>query len=516
MRKAHLLGRSIAAFLLVFLGFALQGAWPVPDVNEPHYVGKMIAYWDRNWIANDPFLSSADAHPIFYAVFGWPSLLLNAETFTWLARGAGWALVAGGWFTFARQLLPGPAQIVLAGLLFGLLQERFNMAGEWVIGGIEAKVPAYGLVFFGLAALVRKRWNLAFVCFGAAAAFHVLAGGWALLAGILSWIVYRRGQLNLRESVPGLAAAVLLALPSALVALRLSWGVDSTTLEEAYQIYLFRLGHHLSLFRLPGGAVDRFILLIFCWYLLERINRPAAEDQSFRLFVMASLAIAALGCVLSFLELVNPKLAASLLRYYWFRLADVMLPAAVALAATRLTVQQPLSRSSQTRLAAVLLWGIAAVHVVYCGYSRLGARIPRADENQVEDYAAWKELCQWVATSGDVPRGSRFLTPRTSYTFRWYARRADIVNWKDIPQDAPSIVRWWHTLCKVHAYRDPAGRLRWLPNLAYGGTERLRKVASEVGADFVIAPVWPPLDLPIVFKNSTYAVYRITEPSDTP
>ena len=69
--------------------------------------------------------------------------------------------------------------------LFVGLMDRCQMAGEWVVGGVEAKGIAYVLVFLGLDSLVRDRWNRALLLFGAAAAFHVLVGGWtAVAAGI--------------------------------------------------------------------------------------------------------------------------------------------------------------------------------------------------------------------------------------------------------------------------------------------------------------------------------------------
>ena len=34
-----------------------------------------------------------------------------------------------------------------------------NLAGEWVIGGIEGKVPAFGFVLLALAQMVQRRWQ---------------------------------------------------------------------------------------------------------------------------------------------------------------------------------------------------------------------------------------------------------------------------------------------------------------------------------------------------------------------
>ncbi len=500
---------DIAAIAVLFLAFALQGAWPVPDVNEPHYVGKMISFWNKDWVRGDPFLESADAHPVFFAIFGWPSLFLEAETFTWLARLVGWCLVAVGWYVLARHLLPFRWQAVMAGILFGCLQERLNAAGEWVIGGIEAKVPAYGFVFLGLAAFVRQRWNGAWLCWGVASAFHVLVGGWAFLVGLGTWALHERSWTGLRKVLPGLLAGGAWAFLGLVPAIRLNWGVDSETSLLAAQIYLYRLGHHLSLLRLGSGALDKFLLLLFVWFLLSRLGSFEPSCKLFRWFVGGSLGLAAVGAALSFAEWFLPEKAPMLLRFYWFRLADVMLPAGVAIAAVGLMGASGPAHAAGTRTYCLIVGGVVALHLASCCYLRVTVRVPRADENQVEDYLAWRDLCRFVRESGQIPAGSRFLTPRTSYTFRWYARRADLVNWKDIPQDAPSIVRWWHTLTEVHAYRDSAGRMKWLPSIAHAGTSAVRTLARKYEVSHVIAPVWPPLELPEVYRNTTYVIYEI-------
>ena len=42
---------AIVEVVLIFAVFFLHGAWPVPDVNEPHYLSKAKHYWDPNWCA---------------------------------------------------------------------------------------------------------------------------------------------------------------------------------------------------------------------------------------------------------------------------------------------------------------------------------------------------------------------------------------------------------------------------------------------------------------------------------
>ena len=63
------------------------------------------------------------------------------------------------------------------------LVDHANFAGEWAVGGVEAKCFAYGFVLLGLAAIARGDWRTPWLWFGAASAFHVLVGGWAVLCG---------------------------------------------------------------------------------------------------------------------------------------------------------------------------------------------------------------------------------------------------------------------------------------------------------------------------------------------
>ena len=94
MPKARTGLRPLLELLIVFALFALHGAWPVPDVNEPHYLTKAHHTWDSQWLAGDLFLEAPPAHRVFNFTFGWLSLLTSLETFAWCGRLASWLLQA--------------------------------------------------------------------------------------------------------------------------------------------------------------------------------------------------------------------------------------------------------------------------------------------------------------------------------------------------------------------------------------------------------------------------------------
>lgn len=165
--------RAACEIGLIFLLFFLQAGWPAPDVNEPHYLSKARHYWDPAWCANDFFCASADAHQVFYWTFGWLTQLLPFATVAWLGRILTWALVAWAWRRLSWSLVPAAWYSVLSAALWVMLTDRCQMAGEWVIGGVEAKGFAYALVLLGIEALVRGRWTGAWLLFGAASSSHI-------------------------------------------------------------------------------------------------------------------------------------------------------------------------------------------------------------------------------------------------------------------------------------------------------------------------------------------------------
>ena len=513
---------AVAEVVLVFAVFFFEGAWPVPDVNEPYYLGKAIHFWNPDWVPNDPFLDSADTHQVFYFTFGWLSLWLSPGLLAWVGRLLTWGLLAWAWRRLSHAFIPRRWFAVLTAALFVCFLERFQVAGEWVVGGIEAKGFAYVLVFLGLEALVRNRWNRMWLLFGGAAAFHVLVGGWAVVAAGLGWLLLRDERPTLRSMWPAMLGGFLLSLPALIPCLRLTWGVDPQIVSRAHEIYVFeRLAHHLVPTRFPPAFVDRSVLLVLLLLVLEWITPADGARRRLRTFVFGAMMIAGAGLAIGLLEYVSRPLAAALLRFYWFRLWDVAVPLAVALVGTRFALDALQTRPRSGKWALAVAITVAALHVGGCAVRTIVPTVPRADrqrdfqdrDRQIYDYLAWRAACRWVAESGEVPAHARFLTPRMSRTFKWYARRSEVVTWKDVPQDARSIVQWWRALHAVYATRRPQGGYRWYNSLAEGGTERIKRVGRMGGADYVLTVRWPRLALPVVYENHSYVIYQLPDPS---
>lgn len=511
----------VVEIALVFAVFFLQGAWPVPDVNEPYYLSKAIHFWNRDWAPGDFFLNSADAHQVFCFTFGWLSLLLPLPAVAWFGRLVTWGLMAWAWWRLSFALVPRRWFSVLTAALFVCLMERFHMAGEWVIGGVEAKGFAYVLVFLALEALVRNRWNRVWLLLGAASAFHVLVGGWSAVAASVAWLALGNQRPPLKSMWLALLGGFLLSLPGLIPSLALNWGVDPQIVSEANQIYVFqRLAHHLAPSEFPPVYLCRFMLLLLALLALDRSTPMDSPCHRLRMFVVGAIAIMAAGMLINVLVPFDKALAAGLLRFYWFRLSDVAVPLAIAMFGARYVMGALRTQPRWGKCALGVGIMIAGVHVGWYAIMRPFPRLPRADQGRVYDYSAWRRACAWVVKEGNVPPDASFITPIMSQTFKWYTGRSEVVTWKEVPQDARSIVQWSQRMHEIYYTGTDEPGKRWYGSLGWLGAERLRRLAAEYQAEYVLTAKYdthlastlrpaPKVDLPVAYENQWYIIYRL-------
>ena len=131
----------------------------------------------------------------------------------------------------------------------------------------------------------------------------------------------------------------------------------------------------------------------------------------------------------------------------------------------------PPNRCRPCWLALAIL--VAAFHVGDRAIDRIAPRPPRS--HRLADFEAWHAACEWVANSGKIPPGARFLVPRLAQTFKWYTGHSDVATWKDVPQDAKSIVQWWDRIQDIYATGQAAARAALVRSVGRAG----RRAASD-------------------------------------
>ncbi len=585
---------ALAWLTLMGLFFFYAGDAP-PNVNEAHYLAKAKNFWNPAWCSRDLLVASGKAHTLFYWFFGWPTKWWSLSTTAWIGRIVGWGMIAAGLIRLCSSLrLPSSLAVVVAIIwLAGI--EHGNLAGEWVVGGIEAKVPAYGFVLFGIAEMLQRNWNRVWLLFGTAAAFHVLTGGWAVVAGAVAFYWLERirrdpAAVKVRFFTPALFAGGAISMAGLLPAMAMSSGASAAESTSAARIYTyFRLSHHL----LPSAFhrdwyVRHFVLslvTLICLAGQRRLSMAQRASSAFQrdavrnagtniddvltwrklpacvsriaswkltplsvpafldaltVFTIAAMGISICGLFIGMLPAVAPDLASKLLRFYWFRLADVITPLALGCSVAGI-LHATYGRYAAARIpfwvrpweslridasgaAFLVSLGIFLSACGFAGWSTwhwMSGGVPISHSNDLlglhrnADYAEqrrtmqdWIKVCRFVRAN--TTEDAVLLTPRHQQSFKWYAERAEVVNWKDIPQDVVTLREWARRFVEIYPFELSTMRV----TIRY---DRLREFRRKYNVNWMVVDrrvVGPQLPLVQVYplgdeRNATYAIYRL-------
>lgn len=484
---------------------------PAPMVNEAHYLCRLKHYWTPGYCPGDLFLESPDAHYTVVWLFGWVTRFLSLTATAWLGRLLSWALLAIAWRRLVGRVSNLPFLAPLAAALLWLGVDQGNLAGEWIFGGFEAKSLAYGFVLLGLTDAIDARWNRAWVLLGVASAMHALVGGWSVVALGAVWLT-TKDRPALPSMAPGLLIGGLLSLAGVLPALALNGEATAEQVREADHIYTyFRLPHHLALLsKEPGWLTDRAgrhavvvaLLALLTW------ARSASDRRSIHLLIRFAWAAETVSLVGFVIGWIDPPWAASALKYYWHRLADIATPLAVTLLLIEAIDAGWRTRRGVAALAACVLTLLVGWNLGAAAHQRTQRPIAPCDK-RMRDPAAWREMCDWVREN--TPTDALVLVPQTSQSFKWWAERGEVVTRKDIPQDALSMIEWRRRLSDVFqigAWGD--GTIRWAPSYAHLGAGRLRELAEAYGADYALDQAsWRDADVPLRHRASLPIVHRV-------
>jgi hypothetical protein len=404
-------------------------------------------------------------------------------------------------------------------MLLVTLVDWTEFSGEWIVGGVEGKAFAYAFACWGLVALAEGKWQQVWPRLGLASAFHVLVGGWSVLAALAVWCSQPRpGRPPLLTMGPALVVGGLLALPGLLPALLLTDGASAEVVDQANEIYVFqRLPHHLAPLTQASGLLEtkalRFGLLLvgfvalrfFC--LQQPVSSPEQQRSLGALerlmrFAVAALLISLAGLVWELATWNQPALAARLLKFYFFRLADIALPLATSLMVGWLTARGLARRARWALVLLTLAVVLPSAHLLALSGTRHQSGKPPA-ARKLKHFPSYLQACAWAQQQ--TPTDALFLVPQRAYTFKWYAGRSDLVTWKDIPQNAPDVVAWYQRFLDI--YPPDRGVTPLERSLAGRGTTALVALTRQYHVDYLLTRAKPRLALPVAYTNRHYTIY---------
>ena len=538
---------SIVVIAGLFQAVSLLSS-PIPGVNEPHYLCKARAFSDPTWCDGDFFLTSTNAHYCFFWLVGPLTQYFSFDSVALFGRAVSALMLAVGWTVLGRAIGLSAASRIMAAGAFAFLSQLGSFSGEWLLGGFESKVAAWG---FGLCAAgfwIRGMMKTcpgwmatAGICCGAGAMLHPVVGGWIAVCICMAWLMdfvtayLTRRSTNVVKSIVGIVsfsiATIIVALPGLAPALRLvlDHSLNQKDRELALFIQVFwRLKHHLDPTELmPSQWMYAVALLattvIAASLLRSRWNSELSSDKRdsptsshvpassgsnaaialLLKFFLAAVIIALAGVLIGWhfvaaKDMNDWQWRAALLKFYPFRTFDALLPIVAGLLTVRLL---------QCRFA------ISANHIlsrktfamaIFCGLPFVPATLYRSETPpgySADQYADWQQACQWI--QAETPKDALILTPRESCAFKWLAERAEYVCYKDCPQDAAGILEWNRRLWWLH---------QWTLNSSMDGvydSVDLQKLRSETDCDFIVTRILGPFEARPIWKGKHWQVVAV-------
>jgi hypothetical protein len=189
-----------------------------------------------------------------------------------------------------------------------------------------------------------------------------------------------------------------------------------------------------------------------------------------------------------------------LLKLYPFRIADLVVPFTLAVTVAHISIARVTAFPSPHRRALVA-GGFAIAYVtalLWPGVDRNPSRMTPAVK------ADWIAALHWVAA--ETPGDSLLWTPDEDWAVKWFAARAEFVNFKDCPQDADGIVEWYERRVQLAEWKRAAAAD------GHFTSEELGLLHAQTGITHIVLSRMGPIDAEPVFANGSFRVYALASP----
>jgi hypothetical protein len=522
----NILWQTIAITLVLSLRLLFDGNVEPKSWNEADVLPLAKHYIDRQWISQDWYLDRGAGYRfLFQTIAGWLAIHFGFLATSIIGRLSCYILVAWGFVLIGKQL-----QLEFRYLLLAVILATFPgwkqgaIAGEWFVGGFEAKSLAYSMVMLAIPLMLGKRYLGMTLLLGLATSFHVLVGGWAFVT-TLFWLCFRPNIRLFKLKRIGFLLILLYILGSIFAIPAVAEQLLSPELASAIPpsyIYVFlRLPHHLNprSWHLLFWLSLVLYICLFAWSLvsLKRLaNRQKLQRADLRRFELAEFALMSLipfgiGIIVSFFDTQGRWL-----QYYPFRFGDIILPIVTCL----LFCCWLQSRATtKAKWLTILLGFILSIQSVIFSHQALALKdFPSAAQNVDPQ---WKVMSHWI--KDNTPQDAVVVSHPVELTnFTWLTERGTIAKVKLLPQTEAEILEYFERLDDLSGdrvlrpYVDRGSiDLKTLVDILSEGYENLNTqealvLMQKYHAGYFLTDIQHPLDLPIAHRYDPYLLYRAT------
>lgn len=495
------------------------------SVNELHHLPLSRHFVDPTWLAGDLYYSEPPGYRLlFQVIFGPLTTTVGFLATSIIGRILGYLAVAGGLWTLSRRLgIRLPTLLLAIGLLVYVRRPQGVMAGEWLLGGIEPKIFAYGAIFMALSVMLAGRYLWMTAWLGLAASFHALVGGWSSLA-VLLWLGWRRREV-LRDGRRWLAALPIYALTSifALTAVltQLLRPVAASDISPSYIYAFLRNPHHVNPLAWP--LEEWFYLLAYllvfsgtALYVIRFAPQPdvriTQNRADFFCFVLCTLILFGAGILVAPFDGQG-----QILQYYPFRVGDLMLALGTALfLALALESWVFRGRRGAIALSLILLIGFGVEASRCYGTAMALKDFPSQVQGVNPDLIA---TASWLQQH--VPAGEPVISPPVDLSpLAWLSERPAIAKFRFVPSASSADVEAWFEritdlgggldlLSYTDRHTDNRRQIRQALTNGYNSldTAQVSALMDKYQSRYAVTNTGQILDLPVLNENSRYRIY---------
>lgn len=490
--------------------------------NELDTLPSAKQFVEHNWLPNDWYLNRDVAYRLaFNLTFGPLVRWLGFQYGCYAGRLIVYLFFAGAIYALFRAFRLRFWLGLLILLFF--LNHQSLVAGEWIVDGVEAKAIAYPFVILSCSTFFRKRYLQGFAFAGAAVSFHVLVGLYAMFCMAVAILLNKAWRSEWRNytlrcwaffitGILGLQAIIKQLLPQT--------DVDVT---KAWELYVrYRVPHHV----LPeawSGVYDwvGVLALATCLFLVIYFFRQSHAARFVAAYALGSVSLFLFGLA------IYARGEITLLRYYWFRFPDVMVPfmSAVLVALLlndfadgRLTISS-LSHSLQSKARVILnregpVLVTIAIIILIIVKPIYQLRFEYKDFEKRNRATDSRHVLEWIAEN--TPKKAVFLVDPTILHFYVYAQRAMFVSFIHVPQSAADILEWYQRikLCNANRLPEKSGfdsREELRTNFYSLDENQIRQIANSYGISYYLGSPQQRLPFDQVYRNSYYTLYKVNE-----
>ena len=193
-------------------------------------------------------------------------------------------------------------------------------AGEWIVGGLEAKVFAYSLSIFSLSSFLKDNYKRGFLFAGMALSMHLLVGFYnlfCLIPLIISALKQKKIDfINLIQAIFYFMITGVIGISEIINSFFLN--TSQVIQNKGWDIYVnIRVPHHV----IPNPSSDTWIKLIILTIItLLFLKSKYQIKRLVALYSLSSVIIIIIGFTFYYF------LESHYMRYYFFRFGDIILP----------------------------------------------------------------------------------------------------------------------------------------------------------------------------------------------